>query len=107
MSLDIDLEEIKPTSVFSANITHNLNKMADAAGIYYHVWRPEELGIERASDLITPLTDGIARLTADPAKFKAFNPNNGWGTYDGFVTWLQEYLQACIEHPTATIRANR
>ena len=33
MSLDVYLEVMKPTEVFSANITHNLNKMAEAAGV--------------------------------------------------------------------------
>lgn len=27
---------------YSANITHNLGNMAQAAGIYHPVWRPEE-----------------------------------------------------------------
>ncbi len=30
--------------VYSANITHNLGEMADKAGIYYALWRPEEKG---------------------------------------------------------------
>lgn len=34
MSLDVSLMEVKPTEVFWSNITHNLGKMAKAAGIY-------------------------------------------------------------------------
>jgi hypothetical protein len=34
MSLDVYLIAARPTNVYSANITHNLNKMAEAAGIY-------------------------------------------------------------------------
>jgi hypothetical protein len=48
MSLDIYLEELLVTSVFCANYTHNVVDMAEAAGIYKHVWRPEELGIAKA-----------------------------------------------------------
>lgn len=29
--------------VYAANVTHNLNRMADAAGIYLPLWRPEEM----------------------------------------------------------------
>ena len=92
---------------FSANITHNLNKMADAAGIYQAIWRPEEIAAVRARDLIVPLTAGLAGLRLNPEKFKAFNPGNKWGDYKGFVAWVERYLNACIEHPDARIRAER
>ena len=49
MSLDVELfEKIDGVDrlVFEANVTHNLNRMAEAAGFYKEVWRPEEIGIE-------------------------------------------------------------
>ncbi len=90
--------------VYHANITHNLNTMADAAGIYKHLWRPEEIGITLASELIRPLTDGLDRLRAEPDKFKQFNPPNGWGNYDGLIQFIEEYLLACKAYPSATVR---
>lgn len=93
--------------VFSANITHNLGRMADAAGIYDCCWRPDEHGMTKASQLIEPLQTGIAALRADPAKFKAFNPDNGWGSYEGLLEFAEEYLAACIEYPDADVRASR
>ena len=107
MSLDVYLTATRPTEVFNANITHNLNKMAEAAGIYHHVWRPEELGITTAQELIEPLTRGLAAMRADPAKFHQFNPANGWGDYIGFINWLEQYLQACKLNPDATIQVSR
>lgn len=95
------------TDVFTANITHNLNQMADAAGIYEHVWRPDEIGITTARQLIEPLRQGIALLRSDPARFKALNPSNGWGDYDGLVRWLERYLAACEEHPDAEVEVSR
>ena len=38
----------EPEGAYSANITHNLGKMAEEAGIYKHLWRPEEIGITKA-----------------------------------------------------------
>jgi hypothetical protein len=93
--------------VFSRNITHNLNKMADAAGVYYACWRPEERGWEKAGDIIEPLRIGLEALQAEPAKYKSFNPENGWGTYEGLVQFVAEYLQACRDYPEATIRVSR
>lgn len=93
--------------VYSANITHNLNKMADEAGIYQALWRPEEIGIEKAEQLITPLRDGLALLNSDPDRFKQFNPENGWGTYEALGRFVADYLAACEEYPTATVHVSR
>lgn len=95
------------TNVYSANITHNLNKMADAAGIYQAMWRPEEIGAVRAKDIIELLSDGLTKLRADPDKFKQFDPPNKWGSYDGLVRFAEKYLEACREYPEARINVSR
>lgn len=92
---------------YSSNITHNLNQMADAAGIYNHLWRPDEFGITKAQQLIEPLTKGLADLNSRPEYYSQFNAKNGWGTYDQFVPWVVAYLAACKEHPEARVRVSR
>ncbi|MCK9598255.1 MAG: hypothetical protein M0R06_04380 [Sphaerochaeta sp.] len=99
-------EEVTDT-VFHANITHNLGAMAREAGVYQAVWRPEEIDIEYAGQLIEPLDQAICLLTADPERFKAFNPSNGWGDYDGLLNFLAEYAAACIKWPQAKIVVSR
>ena len=94
-------------TVYSANITHNLNKMADAAGIYMHLWRPEEIGITKAAQLIIPLREGVNRLNADPVKFRQYNSPNGWGMYEHFVPFVEQYLAACEENPDAEVSVSR
>lgn len=89
--------------VYSANITHNLNRMADEAGIYKALWRPEEVGITHASQLIEPLRDGLALLNSEPLYFRSFNPENGWGTYEVLCQFVAEYLAACEAYPTADV----
>lgn len=107
MSLDVYLTRPEPREVFEYNITHNLGKMADAAGIYKHLWRPEEIGITRAAQLIGPLTAGLHALKSDPARFEAMNPENGWGSYAGLVTFVEKYLAACIENPECDVDVSR
>ena len=92
---------------FDANYTHNCGTMAAAAGIYECVWRPDENGIATAAQLIEPLRAGIAAMKADPAKFRAFDPPNGWGSYATFLPWMEKYLAACEEHPDATVSVSR
>jgi len=107
MSLDITLTAIRPTEVYSSNITHNLNVMAMEAGIYEHLWRPEEIGITHAKDLIDPLNQALILMYADPDRFKKHNPDNGWGSYAGFLDFIKNYLAACIENPDALIEVDR
>ena len=92
---------------FDWNITHNLSEMAEAAGIYEHLWTPEEIGITEAIQLIKPLREGLQKLKADPEKYKKYNPDNGWGTYEGLVTFVEKYLAACMAHPDAEVSAHR
>jgi hypothetical protein len=129
-------QEYDTGEVFDANITHNLGKMAAEAGIYEALWRPAEMDPERAArireqeaagnyhgptgayaiegeavihahDLIEPLRAGLALMESDPERFKAHNPENGWGSYDDFVPWVRKYLEACEEYPDAIVRVSR
>jgi len=103
MDIDAGGDELEDVESFDANITHNLNTMAGKAGIYFYVWRPEELGIEVAGQMIETLRDGVERMKKFPEYFKQFNASNGWGTYEDFVPWLEKYLEACIRYPKAKI----
>ena len=107
MSLDFYLKEVRPTTVASFNITHNLNKMAEAADIYKCLWRPEENRIFKAHQVIEPLAAGLSELLANPSKYKQYDATNGWGTYDHFVEFVKQVLNACIENPNADIEVSR
>lgn len=105
MSLDITFS--RRQVCFEANITHNLNKMAREAGIYELLWRPEEVGITKAEQLIQPLKEGVERMKADPERFKAFNSPNGWGLYENFVPWIERVILACQEDPDCDVEVSR
>ena len=107
MSLDVTLTAVRPTDVYSRNITHNLNTMASEAGIYKHLWRPDELGITKAGELIEPLRAGLTLLLAEPDRFKKLNPTNGWGDYDGLCEFINEYLHACEQNADAEVSVSR
>jgi hypothetical protein len=118
MSLDVTLFKTNPACdccgrgeerevFYSSNITHNLNKMAEAAGIYMHLWQPEEIGITKAEELIGPLTEGLRLLKSDRAKFEAYNAANGFGLYVHFVPFVEKYLEACKQYPDAEVHACR
>src|SRR3990172_4033919 len=129
MSLDVYLSRKKYLSydkgktyteddetVYGANITHNLNTMADKAGIYEALWRPHRLKedydsncndnydaeyefenkvITVAKEIIPILEIGLKDLKKRPRYFEKFNAENGWGTYKHFVPFVENYLIAC------------
>ena len=107
MSLDVYLTAVRETTIYDSNITHNLSAMASDAGIYRHLWRPEELGITKAAQLIEPLRMGLLLLKSDPARFQKHNAPNGWGLYEHFVPFVENYLAACEENPDAAVRVSR
>lgn len=107
MSLDVRLVEIRECDVYDANITHNLNRMASAIGIYNALWRPDEHGYVIARDIIPVLEAGVAYMKANPEKCKVYDSPNGWGTYENFLPWCERYLAACKEHPDARIEVSR
>lgn len=93
--------------VFSANITHNLGRMAAAAGCYEACWRPDEHGITTAAQVAEKLRPAIAIMKSDPDRFQKLDAENGWGRYIHFVPWLERYLAACEENPTARVEVSR
>lgn len=123
MSLDIYLEsgikikkvcphcdseyETEEDYLYHTNITHNLGAMANEAGIYKHLWRPEEINITTAKGLIIPLQEAIKDMKKRPEHYKKFNPSNRWGSYESFVPWLEKLLNACAEYPEAKLRISR
>jgi hypothetical protein len=111
MSLDFRLftedQDGNEHCVLDVNITHNLNTMADAAGIYKALWRPEEIGAERAKDVADLLRVGLVNLKASPWKYVQYNDEDGWGTYEQFIPFVEEVLEACDQYPSARIRVSR
>ena len=107
MSLDVKLIAVRRTMVFDANITHNLNEMAEQAGIYEYLWHPEKIGIKTAGELVVPLIKGLKIMMVNPTHFKKYDSPNGWGTYEDFVPWIKRYLDACKENPDAEIEVSR
>lgn len=107
MSLDVYLEGPEGQELYLANITHNLNTMAEEAGIYECLWRPDEHGITHARQIIEPLEKGVSLLATQKERFEAFNAPNGWGKWENFLPWCAKYLQACRDNPDALVKVSR
>lgn len=113
MSLDVYLETRrcpvcgKYDVIYSNGITHNLVPMAQKLGIYKHLWRPEEIGIKTAGELIEPLREAVKKMRRRPEFFRKFDSPNGWGKYADFLLFLERLLNACELNPDCTIAVSR
>jgi hypothetical protein len=106
MSLNVYLKKGRD-AVYSANITHNLGKMAAGCGVYYACWRPDEINAKKAAHILPMLQEGIKLLKEHRKFYESFNSPNGWGTYKNFLPWLEKYAEACAEYPDARIVVSR
>lgn len=122
----VTLEE-KQEDVYSGNITHNLGKMAEEAGLYKALWRPYQLKegynipeddyeaeykyeVEnpvRAHEIIPIIEKGLEDMIARPAHYKTFDSPNGWGLYKNFVPFIENYLEALKKYPESFIECDR
>jgi hypothetical protein len=107
MSLDVYLSEPQADGVYlyTGNITHNLATMADALGVYQHLWHPNAIGIITAAQLIEPLTLALTKLKINAQHYEQFNAKNGWGSKSHMQQFIERYLAACEEHPDAVVEA--
>jgi hypothetical protein len=113
--------------LYSSNITHNLGKMANEAGIYEALWRPyqlkegynipegdyqaeyefEENNPVRGYEIIPVIEKGLEDMIARPAHYKIFDSPNGWGLYKHFVPFIEKYLEALKEYPESFVECSR
>jgi hypothetical protein len=107
MSLDVTIRATVSSVVYEGNITHNLGLMAQNAGLYLPLWRPEELGIRAAGELVPLLKAGLFYMRNHKKELEADNPSNGWGCYQNLLDFTEQYLAACIEYPQGEVSACR
>lgn len=113
---DMDPDKIKETTYedndyFHINITRNLTKMAEECNVigicnydaesavvtlYDLMWHPKEkLKVTTPTlDYLTDLIGCYKKLLEEPEFFRQFNPENGWGSYEGLVKKVKAYMEA-------------
>lgn len=112
-------EETETNEFWHGNITHNLTKMAKHVSVdktdpdnyltlYDMLWRDEYDSIITISNYIKYLTNSLFELKNNPDKYKQYNPENGWGTYEQLVEFVRSFIHALIDMPPgSTIEYSR
>ena len=84
---------------YDGYLTHNLAPMAKACGLYDIFWSEHKQTF--AEEMLPQLKAGYLMLISNPVRFKKYNPENGFGSYDGFVEMLHGFIKICEENPKA------
>ena len=90
-------------------ITHNLNKIVDECGKlvgkehYELIWRPDGwLGVDNGKVPVSFVLQRLPALIADLIKYEKdlvqYLPSNGWGTFEGLICLLCDYLKECYRN---------
>lgn len=107
MSWDADLVTPDGETIGEWNYTHNTNGMIDAVldaapvesfapQVFGSCWWRTLNGMEGPEGAAF-LHRIVTGLEADPARFRAMNPENGWGDYDQLVGVLWEMVRSVPE----------
>lgn len=101
ISMEIDTGGSEPAEVCDVgNYTYNCGPMFfEALGVSL-----SSMDGRIAGEVADQLSLGVKNMIDDPAKYRAMNPENGWGDYEGALEYLLGIAKACREHPKATIR---
>jgi hypothetical protein len=87
--------------LYDRNVTYNLSPM------FYKAFDLEDgiRGLDKmlCSEAAPHIEEAIRRMTTDKDEYVKLNPENGWGTYDGAMEFLNEWFDAVREHPKARV----
>ncbi|WP_406227412.1 hypothetical protein [Streptomyces anthocyanicus] len=100
--LQVDTGGPEPIDYCAADIgnyTSNVSRMWDEALGH----RLADLHGQNAGDSADVLKQAVADMEARPDHYRAMNPANGWGDYEGALDYLRRLMIACCAHPKAEI----
>lgn len=80
------------------NHTSNTSRMWGHAGCWLG-----DLDGQRAGDWVDCLEAAVQNMRANPDTYRAMNPENGWGSYESALDYMQRVLDACRAYPDARV----
>lgn len=81
------------------------NYTSNIYGMYYEAFRRDWKFINGmvAGEALPDIKDAIKHMEKHPDKFKAMNPKNGWGDYEGALQYLKDLANYCEQNPICKI----
>lgn len=96
--LTVDTGADEPVGIADWNYTSNCGSM----------WRHAGVDLRALDGVPAPvaaeaINNAVKHMESDPDTYRAMNPPNGWGDYDGALTFLRNIADACATHTKAKL----
>lgn len=90
---------------FSGGYTYNMSP------IWYVVY-PDDEGMIKidgmtGEEALPKLTYARDYMITNKQLLRKLEPSNGWGSYDGFLSYINDCIQACVDYPKSRWEACR
>lgn len=89
------------------NLTYNLSTMLRAAGFpgWQEVVGKDAASIPTGRNTVPVFEAVLVELLANPTKYRALNPPNGWGNYEQAVETFRDFIAKVGPYPDAKIES--
>jgi hypothetical protein len=111
MSLDLSIAPNSCKHCGKGDDTLEFNYTYNVSQMWYEIY-PDDEGMVQldgmtGQEAAPKIQKAIEEMLSKPAKMKKFQPANGWGSYEGFLQFLKDVLEACKECPDGVWRSFR
>jgi len=101
MSLDVSISAKREMIIYDTNITYNLADM-------YYKCIDKEKGFKKldgmnCKEALPIINNAIQDMLNNADEYRKLNPKNGWGSYEGLLSSLQEMRNCCENNPDGII----
>lgn len=97
LAMDCGGPALIPLALLDANYTYNVAPMfQEAVGSTPNCWH--EMPAAEVGAICAKI---LAAFASDPALYRAMNPENGWGNFEGARDFITKIKDACDAAPTA------
>ena len=101
MSLDVSISAKREMIIYDTNITYNLADM-------YYKCIDKDKGLKKldgmnCKEALPIINNAIQDMLNNADEYRKLNPKNGWGSYEGLLSRLQEMRNCCENNPDGII----
>ena len=99
--LEIDTGAPDPVEVWWRNHTSNTARMWSDAGLDLNAFNGKSAVL-----LQFAAANALVEITSNLDKYRAMEPDNGWGTVESTIEFIDSIVDACALHWRATVRVS-
>lgn len=104
MSLSLCLIKPECPTCHHQDYTESENYTYNVSSMWYKIFPDAKKMVDidgiTGAESLPKIQFAINTMINSPDEFKALNPENGWGSYAGFIAYLGKLIEMASRHPT-------